>query len=52
MSVRPSVRAQKLCTLKLTGKDNRVLFFCLKGVCWESKLNRPERTKAYKARAE
>ena len=28
-------------------------FFCLKGVYWESKLPfRPERTKAYEARAE
>ena len=56
MSVRPSVR---LCAKVMYTKTQEQVkissaFFYLKGVYWESKLSkfRPERTKAYEARAE
>ena len=55
-NVCPSVRpcAKVIYTKTRTGRDNRVRFFCLKGVYRESKLPkfRPERTKIYEARAE
>ena len=57
MSVRPSVRPCANVMYTKTRERVQIIecgYFCLKGVYWESKLPkfRPERTKAYEARAE
>ena len=54
MSVRPSVRKSYVHYNSRTGKDNRVRFFLFERCIWKSKVPkfRPERTKAYEARAE
>ena len=54
---RPSVRPCAKVIYTKTQEGEEIIkcgFFCLKGVYWESKLPkfRPERTKAYEARAE
>ena len=53
MSVRPCAKVMYTKTQERM-KIIECGFFCLKGVYWESKLPkfRPERTKAYEARAE
>ena len=57
MSVRPSVRSCVKVMYTKTQERIKIIecgLICLKGVYWESKLPkfRPERTKAYEARAE